>query len=362
VATEYAAHLKAIAQSGQITMGRWQTVDGYIRLHLIPCMGRLQIVHVGEAQWTAYPTWRRQNSVKHTRRRLRRVTAVPAQPEAESVVPAKDGTVRQEMMTFRAIMRFAAKKRYIKDNQVPEGKLPVDRARRDAFSPQEYRHLHTFARSWIKEGRGKGGVWTRNMAYNFMLVMTNTGMRTIEAANLRWRDIDVRKDKEGRAFVCINVHGKDKFRELVAADSVASYLDRIRALSRATGPDDFVFSTYNGKPAKTLYILSITDLLRKSNQLFGASGSRRSSYCFRHTYATFRLMAGVDVFMLAKQMGTSVQMIEDYYGHITASKNAARILQGIPGWDSALPASSEPTTGVNAGSAGATLKKGNGRQ
>jgi integrase len=27
-------------------------------------------------------------------------------------------------------------------------------------------------------------------------------------------------------------------------------------------------------------------------------------YCFRHTYATFRLTEGVDAYFLAKQMGT----------------------------------------------------------
>jgi hypothetical protein len=52
-----------------------------------------------------------------------------------------------------------------------------------------------------------------------------------------------------------------------------------------------------------------------------------------HTYATFRLTEGVDVYFLAKQMGTSVKMIEDHYGHITPAKNAERILQGMPGWE-----------------------------
>jgi len=49
------------------------------------------------------------------------------------------------------------------------------------------------------------------MAYNFMLVMANTGMRTMEARNLRWRDIDVRKDQHERVFVCMSVRGKGKF-------------------------------------------------------------------------------------------------------------------------------------------------------
>jgi len=35
--------------------------------------------------------------------------------------------------------------------------------------------------------------------------------------------------------------------------------------------------------------------------LYGSSKIPRSSYCLRHTYATFRLMEGVDVYFLAKQ-------------------------------------------------------------
>jgi hypothetical protein len=41
----------------------------------------------------------------------------------------------------------------------------------------------------------------------------------------------------------------------------------------------------------------------------------------------------VDVYFLAKQMATSVKMIEDHYGHVTPVKNADRILQGLPGWE-----------------------------
>src|ERR1019366_2515215 len=112
-------------------------------------------------------------------------------------------------------------------------------------------------------------------------------------------------DKQDRPFVCINVRGKGKFRELVAAHNVASYLERIKAISKATKPDDFVFTTYVGKSASSLYAYLIESLLTDSGLLHSSSGSRRSSYCFRHTYATFRLMEGVDVYFLAKQMGTS---------------------------------------------------------
>ena len=42
-----------------------------------------------------------------------------------------------------------------------------------------------------------------------------------------------------------------------------------------------------------------------------------STYIGRHTYACWRLRYGdVPIHLLAKQMGTSVQKIEEVYGHI----------------------------------------------
>jgi hypothetical protein len=35
----------------------------------------------------------------------------------------------------------------------------------------------------------------------------------------------------------------------------------------------------------------------------------------RHTYATFRLQEGVNHYVLARNMGTSVKMLENFYGH-----------------------------------------------
>jgi integrase len=89
--------------------------------------------------------------------------------------------------------------------------------------------------------------------------------------------------------------------------------------------------------SRTLYYSLIERLLIDSGLQNSSSGARRSTYCFRHTYATFRLTEGVDVYFLAKQMGTSVKMIEDHYGHITPVKNADRILVGLPGWQSGQP-------------------------
>ena len=50
---------------------------------------------------------------------------------------------------------------------------------------------------------------------------------------------------------------------------------------------------------------------------------KRSLYSFRHTYAHEVLMRDrMDVYTLAKQMGTSVKMIELHYGHLNPTLKA----------------------------------------
>jgi hypothetical protein len=104
-------------------------------------------------------------------------------------------------------------------------------------------------------------------------------------------------------------------------------------VGKATKPDDSVFTTSTGEPAKTLYKNMIDDLLTQASLRDGSNGVPRLTYCFRHTYATFRLSEGVDVYFLAEQMGTSVKMIEDHYGHVNTVKHADRVLIGMGGWE-----------------------------
>jgi integrase len=50
---------------------------------------------------------------------------------------------------------------------------------------------------------------------------------------------------------------------------------------------------------------------------------KRSLYSLRHTYAHEVLMRDrMDVYTLAKQMGTSVKMIELHYGHLNPTLKA----------------------------------------
>ena len=214
-----------------------------------------------------------------------------------------DATIGAEMGAFRAVMNFAISKRYVPASQRFEGKPKLKTMRRDEFTSEEYRKLHSFGRKWIKDATSPQGVWYHQICYNFMLIMCNTGMRPPEAKNLRWRDIMPAKDRDGREIIVMSVQGKGKSRKLVAPKSVGDYLDRVRELSKATAPDDPVFTIINGKPAKYLYSDTVQDLLTESGLRMGPNGIARSTYCFRHTYATFRLSEGVDVYIRMRNPG-----------------------------------------------------------
>jgi integrase len=363
IAKEYADLQKERNAAGQIAYHRWEVVDSIIRARLNPYVGTTQISLIGQDRWLGYPLWRHRTWREERERKIAEWDE--AQRDGSSPLPkgrkdphdlpehVSDATIRTEMSTFRAIMGYAAEKKYIAENQMFKGKLPLAKVRREEFTPEEYRQLHTFARGWVKKARTSDNLWYRTVTYNFILIMCNTGMRPPEAKNLRWRDVSFGSDNQGRKFVILKVRGKDKFRSLVAAGNVAEYLERIQAIAKTTGENDFVFTTFKGMPTSTLYSSLIEALLKESKLLLSSSGRRRSTYCFRHTYATFRLSEGVDVYFLAQQMGTSVQMIEDHYGHINPVKNAARILQGLPGWEpiSTAPQVVAETGRVNADAA-----------
>ncbi len=51
------------------------------------------------------------------------------------------------------------------------------------------------------------------------------------------------------------------------------------------------------------------------------TGNPRTFYSIRHTYATFALTYDtINIHNLARQMGTSVVMIEKHYSHLDAEK------------------------------------------
>ena len=66
--------------------------------------------------------------------------------------------------------------------------------------------------------------------------------------------------------------------------------------------------------------------LRRAKLKTDRDGNRRTAYSLRHTYICMRLMEGADIYQIAKNCRTSVEMIEKFYAaHIRNTLDAAAI-------------------------------------
>ena len=164
------------------------------------------------------------------------------------------------------------------------------------------------------------------MLVNYVLIMGNTGLRVGEARGLKWRDLREVRRGDGTADLILTVRGKTGSREVVASKGeVKAYFGRIlelrsKELAGADGnlvepdPDSFIFCHPDGTPIQS-FKKSFASLLRSAGLETDSFGQKRTIYSLRHTYATFRLQEGVNHYALARNMGTSVAMLEQHYGH-----------------------------------------------
>jgi integrase len=87
---------------------------------------------------------------------------------------------------------------------------------------------------------------------------------------------------------------------------------------RKTGPKDLLFPMSH----HDLFSKILKELDLKADR----EGTPRTTYSLRHTYICMRLMEGADIYQIAKNCRTSVEMIEKYYAsHIKTSLDAAAI-------------------------------------
>jgi integrase len=67
-------------------------------------------------------------------------------------------------------------------------------------------------------------------------------------------------------------------------------------------------------------------ILNEENLKLDRDGNPRTAYSLRHTYICLRLVEGADIYQIAKNCRTSVDMIEKYYAvHLKNTLDAAAI-------------------------------------
>lgn len=224
-------------------------------------------------------------------------------------------------------------------------------ARRPHFDPRDWHRLTRHLREFVKVDN-KATRRHRMMLRDYVLILANTGIRVGEARILKWRDIrEVGGGPDAPLNIVLTVSGKTGKREVVSASAdIKIYLKRIHDLrieeltteenpNPKLDPDSLVFCHKDGSEIGSLK-KSFASLLKSANVERDTHGQVRTLYSLRHTYATFRLQNGVHQFTLAKNMGTSVAMLEQYYGHTSnvaaADELTKRVAKKTTGASSSL--------------------------
>jgi integrase len=74
------------------------------------------------------------------------------------------------------------------------------------------------------------------------------------------------------------------------------------------------------------HIKLFNGVLRRANLKLDREGNKRTAYSLRHTYICMRLIEGADIYALAKNCRTSVEMIQKFYAaHIKDLLDASAI-------------------------------------
>jgi integrase len=230
--------------------------------------------------------------------------------------PPATSTLRNERTVLNQIFQFSKSQGHRAN--VPKIRLPSSRQISRPDIPQaEWNTLIAFLPKYVQRARDKRRRRERIYLQHYILILANSGIRVGEARTLRWRDLSETKTPAGETRVILRVKGKTGEREVVCNAPVAAYLERLRDVREAeVGTlfrDEPIFCHPDGSPIGS-YKKGFEQVMAQAGILYAPDGKPRVPYSLRHTYATMRLTEGVSVYHLAVNMGTSVKMIEDFYG------------------------------------------------
>jgi integrase len=205
---------------------------------------------------------------------------------------------------------------------------------RPAFSVEEIGQLRLFMTSWQKLGNLDYDRIMRPLLCSYVEFLLLTGMRHgTESMGIEWRHCEWYAS-EGHRYIRVWVDGKTGGRWLIAKHEAQAVLNKLHSLQpdialksidMVMGRDTkYLFRRPDGQRPRTFNGM-FSKLMRESGLRWNHTNQSRTLYSLRHSYATMELLAETDIHTLARQMGTSVRMLEAHYSKLTATMAADKL-------------------------------------
>jgi integrase len=229
-------------------------------------------------------------------------------------------TLHHETVTLRLVLKTAHRYGWI--DAVPDISPPYKTSgkvkHRAWFSPNEYKMLYEATRERAKNPSRERyrAIWED--LHDYVLFMANTGLRPDEAGRLEYRDVTIVTDQDsGERLLEIEVRGKRGVGYCKSMSGAILPFQRMQKRSNGKSTDKIF-----GKTPRLL----LNKVLEELNLKYDRDGNVRTAYSLRHTYICLRLMEGADIYQIAKNCRTSVEMIEQFYAaHLKNTLDASAI-------------------------------------
>jgi integrase len=314
-------------------------VEGHkirLRLHLLPFFSDLGVSEVNAGKVQEYRVYRmtgRKPGEEHV------ATDAAAPPHK---APSRS-TLHDEIGTLRLVLKTAVRKEWLSHlpNLSPPYKTSGKIVHRPWFSPAEYKQLYEATREYARVSQDKYYKWNAEQVHDYVLFMANSGLRPDEAMtkNLEHRDVTIVKDDAtGERILEIEVRGKRGVGWCKSMPSAVRPYERLLARAKPVSARERKAAEEAGIKLKPKYpeptdpvfpgnhIKLFNGVLARAKLKLDRDGNRRTAYSLRHTYICMRLMEGADIYQIAKNCRTSVEMIEKFYAaHIKTTLDAASI-------------------------------------
>jgi integrase len=323
-------------------------VEGHkyrIKNHLNPFFGDLVLSEITAGKVQDYRIHRMKTGMsradQHRKAKADRDRAIakrngtdPRPQSEEKPHPPSRNTLHQEIVCLRQILKTANRHGWLDHlpNLSPPFKASTKVTHRAWFSPDEYKTLYKATGERAKKPPNNRWRWECEQLHDFVLFMANTGLRPDEALRIEFRDVEVVEDDATENTILeIKVRGK---RGVGYCKSMPGAVEPFRRLKErlrpmrtvAEGLEANADRPATAKPKATLMKPRPTDLVfpKTHRELFkeileelgmrtDREGNMRTAYSLRHTYVSMRLLQGADIYQIAKNCRTSVEMIEKYY-------------------------------------------------
>lgn len=212
---------------------------------------------------------------------------------------------------------------YLRPGEVPKlsAKGGVDTKPRDELSRDDiFKIAYGTPESWWSDGKTWKTRERKALLRHVYQLILSTGMRPgTEILGLKWGHLE--KDKKGNVRFATLHEGKTfrgRPRKIYISPYASRYLKHIRSREHHVNEDDYIMVFSDGERPSSR---SLTKLFSERLEQVGVKEKEqlsRTLYSARHTFATHYLRAQVSANLVAKQMGTSIQMIDSHYSHVLA--------------------------------------------